>query len=117
MQSNALTLTIQPKEEIFFHMNVKTPGFSQTLNRVKMSFCYDDYFKKRNYPAYQRLIIDCIRGDLTLFARQDGVEAMWSVVDPINQYWENYPPVNFPNYAAGSWGPAEAANLIIQEVR
>ncbi len=115
MQSNALTLTIQPNEEIFFHMNVKEPGFSQSLNRVRMSFRYEDYFKKRNYPAYQRLIMDCIRGDLTLFARQDGFEAMWSVVDPIIRYWENYPTLDFPNYPAGSWGPAKAQLLIKQQ--
>mgnify|MGYP006283873997 CR=1 FL=1 len=117
MQSNALTLTIQPKEEIFFHVNVKEPGFSQAVNRVKMVFRYEDFFQKRNHPAYQRLIIDCIRGDLTLFARQDGIEAMWSVVDPIRQYWENHPPEDFPNYSAGSWGPQAAQNLIEREGR
>jgi len=115
MKPNALTLIIQPNEEIFFHMNVKEPGFNQSLNRVQMSFRYEEYFKKRNYPAYQRLIMDCIRGDLTLFARQDGVEAMWSIVDPIIKYWENNSPNDFPNYPAGSWGPAKARNLIKQE--
>jgi len=62
-------------------------------------------------------LIDCLRGDLTLFVRQDQIEAMWEAVDPILERWENSPPVDFPNYAAGTWGPVEAHRLLEREGR
>ena len=82
-----------------------------------MDFNYEQSFGIERHHAYERLLIDCLRGDLTLFARQDGVETMWSVVDPIVQQWEGTPPTNFPNYPAGSWGPREADDLLQREGR
>ena len=66
---------------------------------------------------YERLLIDCMKGDRTLFARQDGIEEMWSVVDPIIRRWEETPDTGFPNYAAGSWGPEKAKELLANEGR
>jgi hypothetical protein len=61
--------------------------------------------------------MDCMKGDQTLFARQDGIEAMWAVVDPITRRWEDAPAPRFPNYTAGSWGPAKADELLTAENR
>ena len=84
---------------------------------IDMKFSYGETFKAQSAPAYERLLIDCIKGDLTLFVRQDQIEAMWEVVDPIIGYWEGQPPSNFPNYQAGTWGPKEADQLLEQEGR
>jgi len=115
MEPNAIRIGIQPDEEIALHLNVKQPGINNQLGWVQMLFNYEETFKKKQPPAYERLIMDCIKGDLTLFARQDGVEAMWSIVDPIIQWWESHPPKDFPNYPAGTWGPPEAALLLERE--
>jgi glucose-6-phosphate 1-dehydrogenase len=80
-----------------------------------MEFCYRDTFLQEHYRAYERLLIDCMKGDLTLFVREDMVDAMWEVVDPIIERWEQIPPRDFPNYDAGSWGPAEADRLINED--
>jgi glucose-6-phosphate 1-dehydrogenase len=69
------------------------------------------------HDPYERLLIDCVKGDLSLFARQDAVEAMWEIVDPIIARWESIPPREFPNYPAGTWGPPEADALMKQEGR
>jgi len=117
MESNALVITIQPDEEINLRLNVKRPGMGNHPHTVNLKFNYEESFGSKAHEAYERLLIDCIRGDLTLFARQDGVEAMWSVVDPIIKHWENNPPENFPNYSAGSSGPKEADDLLIKDGR
>jgi glucose-6-phosphate 1-dehydrogenase len=82
-----------------------------------MDFDYRRAFRVKNHRPYERLLIDCLRGDLTLFVRQDGVDTQWTVVDPINQHWENSLPTEFPNYPAGSWGPEESDLLLKQENR
>jgi glucose-6-phosphate 1-dehydrogenase len=84
-----------------------------------MNFAYNRDIQSEYHPAlpYERLILDCMKGDQTLFARQDGIEAMWSVVDPIIEQWENRTAPGFPNYAAGTWGPEEARKLIMADGR
>ena len=77
-----------------------------------MDFNYASSFKLKTHSAYERLILDCLKGDLTLFARADGVEAMLAVVDPIIARWESKPARDFPNYVAGTWGPKQAEQLI-----
>lgn len=117
LQANALILSVQPHEEICLRLSVKYPGIGSRPHSVQMEFSYEKSFKMKKHPAYERLILDCIKGDLTLFARQDGVEAMWAAVDPIIKYWEANPAKNFPNYPAGSWGPKEAKELLEREGR
>ncbi len=114
---NALIFSIQPEEEISLQLSVKYPGMHNHPHVVNMNFNYEETFNFKMHSAYERLIIDAIKGDLTLFARQDGVEAMWSVVDPIVSRWESIPAKDFPNYAAGSWGPEAAAELIERDGR
>jgi glucose-6-phosphate 1-dehydrogenase len=118
-EPNLLVLGVQPHEEIALHLGVKHPGIGNQLYPVNMNFNYEkDLQDNVHFPLpYERLLIDCIKGDQTLFARQDGIEAMWSTVDPIIERWENTPAPEFPNYEAGTWGPEKAAELIQSEGR
>jgi len=117
LSPNALILTIQPQEAISLQLSVKYPGMENHPYTVNMEFNYEKSFSFKMHLPYERLIIDAIKDDLTLFARQDGVEAMWSVVDPIIERWESIPPQDFPNYAAGTWGPEEADELMQRDGR
>jgi glucose-6-phosphate 1-dehydrogenase len=117
LKPNALVLSIQPQEEIALQISVKESGISNQPYTVTMGFNYAERFGIKQHPAYERLMVDFLRGDLTLFARQEGVEAMWSIVDPIIRRYENNPPADFPNYAAGTWGPKAADELIARDGR
>jgi glucose-6-phosphate 1-dehydrogenase len=114
-EPNILVLSVQPREAISLHIGVKHPGIGNQLYPVIMGFNYEEDFPGTvHYPLpYERLLLDCMKNDQTLFARQDGIEAMWSLVDPINERWENTPAPAFPNYTAGTWGP-EAADALIR---
>jgi len=114
-EPNILVLRVQPLEAISLHFGVKHPGIGNQLYPVTMEFSYEkDLQGNVHYPLpYERLLLDCLKGDQTLFARQDGIEAMWSLVDPINERWENTPAPGLPNYAPGTWGP-EAADALIR---
>lgn len=118
-EPNLLVLGIQPHEKISLHLGVKHPGTGNQLYPVNMNFDYEKDFQGRvHFPlAYERLLLDCMKGDLTLFARQDGIEAMWSVVDPIINRWENTSSPEFPNYSAGTWGPEKAEHIIRNDGR
>jgi len=114
-EPNVLVLRVQPQEGIVLHIGVKHPGIGNQLYPVNMSFNYEEDLQGDvHFPLpYERLLLDCMKGDQTLFARQDGIEAMWSLVDPINERWENTPAPGLPNYAPGTWGP-EAADALIR---
>jgi glucose-6-phosphate 1-dehydrogenase len=77
-----------------------------------MSFEYSKYFGTDSNTGYEVLIYDCMIGDATLFQRADMVEAGWRIVDPVLDVWKALPPRRFPNYAAGTWGPKEADDLL-----
>ncbi len=109
---NYLIIKIQPDERIFLKINIKTPGIANSQSLVDMDFNYVDLEKSESYPAYERLILDCIRGDQTLFARQDGIEAMWDIVDPINAKWDTEEAKDLYFYKTGTWGPQEAEGLL-----
>ncbi|MCL5024070.1 MAG: glucose-6-phosphate dehydrogenase [Nitrospirae bacterium] len=113
LEPNALALAIQPEEKIYLRFGVKYPQAIDKIYPVTMTFSYQDTFKSKMHPAYERLLIDCMRGDLTLFARQDGIEATWEALDPLIARWEDIPSSDFPNYRAGSWGPVES-DLLLQ---
>lgn len=117
MEPNVLFLTVQPEERIALRFNVKHPHSANQVYAANMVLNYRETFRARQHPAYERLLSDCIRGDLTLFVRQDAVEATWEIVDPIVSRWESIEPQDFPNYAAGSWGPAAAHHLLEQDGR
>jgi glucose-6-phosphate 1-dehydrogenase len=112
IQPNALILSIQPQEELCLRLTVKYPGMGNEPRSVDMKFNYQESFKVEQHSAYERLILDCIRGDQTLFSREDFVDLSWSILDPLLQRWEANPPKGFPNYAAGTWGPSESFRLM-----
>ena len=112
LSGNRLVLHIQPDEGISLSFGAKVPGPILDIGTVNMNFDYEDYFGDVPSTGYERLLHDCMMGDATLFQRADQVEAGWAVVKPIQEAWANSPPPSFPNYAAGSWGP-EAANELL----
>lgn len=112
IQPNVLVLSIQPQEELCLRLTVKYPGIGNEPRSVDMKFNYQESFKVKLHPAYERLLLDCIRGDQTLFSREDFVDLSWSILDPLLQRWEANPPKDFPNYAAGTWGPSESFRLM-----
>ncbi len=114
---NELVLHIQPCEGISLRFEAKVPGPIVRLGTVNMDFNYRDYFGSNPSTGYERLLYDCMIGDATLFQRADMVEASWSVVQPILETWMATPPKNFPSYAAGTWGPPEAQELIERDGR
>ncbi len=116
-EANVLTLTIQPDEKIALKFGVKYPFSHNQIYPANMVFGYKDTFRMKSHYPYERLLVDCIKGDLTLFLREDAIEAMWGIVDPINARWESTGPGEFPNYAAGSWGPKAAHELLEKEGR
>jgi glucose-6-phosphate 1-dehydrogenase len=108
---NQLVLTLQPDEGVALSLNSKIPGTRMLLRPVKMEFLYGATFLSQSPEAYERLLLDAMRGDATLFTRGDEVEEQWRVVDPIVQAWETAPGP-LPQYPAGSQGPAEADSIL-----
>ena len=112
-RSNVLRLRIQPDEGISLSFESKAPGQAMRIDEVRMDFNYATSFGQEPPEAYERLLLDAILGDSTLFARRDEVELAWSLVDPIAEAWapeRGAPPPAI--YEAGTWGPAEADRLI-----
>jgi glucose-6-phosphate 1-dehydrogenase len=108
---NRMAIRIQPEEAIQLRFQAKQPGPTLHLRPVQMRFSYKESFRAPTPEAYETLLLDVIRGDATLFMRGDQVESAWAVVQPILEDWSEHPPLDFPNYAAGSWGPEEADEL------
>jgi glucose-6-phosphate 1-dehydrogenase len=112
LHTNTLVIQIQPVEGISLSFGAKVPGPLLRVGSVDMSFEYSKYFGADAYTGYEVLLYDCMMGDATLFQRADMVEAGWRVVDPVLDVWRALPPRKFPNYASGTWGPAEADQLL-----
>ena len=112
LTTNRLVLHIQPDEGVSLRFGAKVPGPVLSIGAVDMDFDYEDYFGNTPSTGYERLLYDCMLGDATLFQRADQVEAAWAVVAPIQNIWSEVPPSSFPNYKAGSWGPAAADELL-----
>jgi glucose-6-phosphate 1-dehydrogenase len=111
-RSNRLMLSIAPKMDVRLRFQAKQPGPQMALQPVDMVFNYSDAYGDNHPEAYETLLEDVIEGNPTLFMRADQVEAAWKVIRPIMEVWETKPPVDFPNYAPGSWGPEDAEALI-----
>jgi glucose-6-phosphate 1-dehydrogenase len=116
--SNVLVIRIQPDEGISLRMQAKIPGTALRIEPVKMDFHYGTSFGKTSPEAYERLLLDAMSGDATLFARRDEVESAWRFIDEIEEAWHNSPtPPVLTFYPAGSWGPTEADFLIESDRR
>ena len=114
LDANALTLRLQPNEGISLRFNGKVPGMSLGVRPVRMHFSYDSEFGAYTPEAYERLLLEAIAGDATLFIRRDEVETAWQIVDSIRAGWEDKPLTNREFYAAGTWGPIAADDLLAQ---
>jgi glucose-6-phosphate 1-dehydrogenase len=96
---------------------IKHPGPSMIVQKVQMKFDYMAQFGYKPAEAYERVILNAMQGDPTLFVRSDGVEIQWQIVTPILHAWEESPATDFPNYDPGSWGPSAAEQLIARDGR
>jgi glucose-6-phosphate 1-dehydrogenase len=114
---NVISMRIQPDEGIAIRFTAKVPGAGTELRPVRMEFSYGSAFGEAGPDAYERLLLDVIRGDPTLFTRRDEVEAEWSIIQPILDVWASPDaPAPYP-YAAGTWGPDEADTMIARTGR
>ena len=116
LRPNVLVCHIQPDEGVSLEFAAKVPGQGMMLRTVHMDFLYGPTFRTGIPEAYERLLLDCLLGDATLFTRADEVEEQWSLVDAIVAFWKRDRP-SFPNYAAGTWGPAGADELMKRDGR
>jgi glucose-6-phosphate 1-dehydrogenase len=112
IEPNVIVLSIQPEEGITVTFGAKRPGPEMHTGTVHMDFSYRECFRFESLPAYETLLLDVMRGDATLFTRRDEVEAQWRLVTPIEKAWSQQPKPDFPNYAAGSEGPADSDRLL-----
>ncbi len=112
--SNRLVITLQPEEKIRLFLNTKAPGRGMSLDPVALNLDLKDTTKQRRWDAYERLIVDILQGDLTLFMREKEVAEAWKWVDPIIQGWQQWMPTPEP-YLAGSWGPVAADQLLARD--
>lgn len=114
---NRLTMSIQPQMDIRLRFQAKKPGPHMALQPVDMVFNYSDAYggDDQQPEAYETLLEDVIEGNPTLFMRADQVEAAWRIIQPILDAWQVRPPVDFPNYSPGSWGPEDAEALIAKD--
>lgn len=108
---NQLIIRIQPDEGILLKLGMKKPGAGFDIKEVGMDFRYSELVDAYIPEAYERLILDCILGDATHYARADAVEACWKFVDPILRAWERNDKIKMYGYPAGTWGPPEASRL------
>jgi len=114
LDPNAISIRLQPQEGISLRFNGKVPGTSVAVRPVRMHFSYDAEFGAYTPEAYERLLLEAMVGDATLFIRRDEVETAWQIVDSIREAWSDRPLSNREFYSAGTWGPVAAEELLAQ---
>jgi glucose-6-phosphate 1-dehydrogenase len=118
IEPNVLTIRIQPDEGIALKMSARAPGPAMYIRQMLMNFSYGDAFGEFPATAYESLLLDAMQGDLTLFNRRDAVDLSWRILEPVLESWQSArASSSFPNYAAGTWGPASADALLEREAR
>jgi glucose-6-phosphate 1-dehydrogenase len=113
-ESNCLVLRLQPEESVKLHLMAKAPGDEMKLRPVNLNLDFAETFEVRQWDAYERLLMDVIRGRLTLFMRRDELDAAWQWIEPILEAWESQRDRPKP-YTAGTWGPAASSGLIVRD--
>jgi glucose-6-phosphate 1-dehydrogenase len=116
LRPNVLLIHIQPDEGVSLAIGAKVPGQGLQIRTVHMDFLYGGAFRTDLPEAYERLLVDCMRGDASLFTREDEVVEQWQIVDAIVAFWRRDRP-SFPNYAAGTWGPPSSDELMARDGR
>jgi glucose-6-phosphate 1-dehydrogenase len=116
LEPNVLIVRVQPEEGITLRIGAKIPGQVTRIRWVNMDFRYGASFGVSSPEAYERLLLDCILGDSTLYARRDMTERGWEIVMPIIEAWQSK-KADLPNYEAGTWGPAAGDELIEKDGR
>jgi len=116
LRPNVLLIHVQPNEGVSLAIGAKVPGQGMTIRTVHMDFLYGGAFREGLPDAYERLILDAMLGDATLFTRSDEAEEQWALVDAIVAFWQRDRP-SFPNYPAGTWGPTAADDLLHRDGR
>jgi glucose-6-phosphate 1-dehydrogenase len=115
---NTLSLCIQPDEGIHLRFELKVPGSAQETRSANMEFHYSSSFKQTDLPdAYERLLLDALNGDASLFTRSDEIETAWKIVGPVIDGWESEDPPPLARYTPGAWGPVEADEFITRDGR
>ncbi len=109
---NQLVIRVQPDEGLLFKFGMKVPGVGFNVQTANMDFHYSEVQDMKITSAYERLLLDCMQGDSTLYIRGDAVEEAWAFVQPILDAWKNHPDIPVYGYPAGTWGPANADSLI-----
>ncbi len=112
IQPNLIRIRIQPDEGISFVFGAKLPTPDTTICPVKSTFKYVDAFGKYTANGYERLLLDAMLGDATLFSHREAVEVAWALYTPLLESWAKNPPTDFPNYESGSWGPKSSDDLL-----
>ncbi|NUR75768.1 MAG: glucose-6-phosphate dehydrogenase [Thermoleophilia bacterium] len=116
LRPNVLLIHVQPNEGVSLAIGAKVPGQGMAIRTVHMDFLYGGAFREGLPDAYERLILDAMLGDATLFTRSDEIEEQWALVDAVVAFWQRDRP-SFPNYAAGTWGPSGAEELLARDGR
>jgi glucose-6-phosphate 1-dehydrogenase len=116
-EANRLVIQVQPAEGIQLHFFTKSPDIGMQLRQTDLNFQYREQFQQRIPEAYQRLLLDIMQGDASLFTRADEVELAWKIIDPIQSAWDetNLPPLEL--YEAGEWGPPNATGWMCRQNR
>ncbi len=109
---NRLVIHVQPDEGITMDIHAKRPGPGISIANVPLDFSYNEFGESTAATGYETLLYDCMIGDMTLFHRYDSVDASWRIVNPILDVWQALHPRDFPNYAAGTWGPEASDRLV-----
>ncbi len=112
---NRLVLHIQPEEGITLDIHAKRPGPKIQISNIPLNFNYKEFGESNAATGYETLLYDCMIGETTLFHRYDSVDASWRIVNPILDVWQALPARDFPNYAAGTWGPKASDDLVVRD--
>ena len=116
LETNLLRIRVQPDEGVSLRICTKVPGLGMEIRPAEMDFPYGSIFSAASPEAYERLLLDVMSGNATLFARRDEIELAWLFVEPILEHWATEPPPAFPNYPAGSWGPIHGRDFFRENV-